>query len=157
MTRHRTALVLAAVSSLAVACGGSSSSTGANAGADTHALTGTVSVPGFSTMMKAQKGEKCFPQDGYDSVQSGATLTVKDEAEKVVATGQLAAGAFAENGSQGRYLDQDASEATCRFSFEAEVPDDVKFYTVGISGVGDQTFSHATLEAKSWHITLSVS
>ena len=82
----------------------------------------------------------CVGVDGYDDVNEGATVTVKNDSGKIVGVGTLDAGEFVHRASD--------VPADCSFAFRVTgIPADSKFFTVSVSHRGEITVPKAELHS----------
>jgi hypothetical protein len=76
-------------------------------------------------------GGDCYTGGGYDDIQSGAQVTVKDESGTVIALGALDPG-----------HSDDVLSRTCVFGFvAADVPGGKSFYTVEVAHRGELKYT----------------
>lgn len=79
------------------------------------------------------QGQACSGQDGYDDIDAGTTVVIKDAAGKTVALGSL-------KGGKGL-------EGECAFFFTVkDVPDGLKFYGVEVSHRGTVQYTLAEMK-----------
>lgn len=91
-----------------------------------------------------EDGGTCIADDGYDDINEGAQVTVKNEAGEVLGVGALSSGV--QTGSEGfSYQDflREYTGAICSFSFSFEVPGGASFYSlsVGNDNRGEITYT----------------
>ena len=129
----RTAAALVVAFSMMAGCGGSS-----------HQLTGSIQVVEQLGLGSENRiGQPCTGTGGYDDIAEGASVVVRDEANKVLATGTLKAGKI-------------VALETCRFDFTVDNLPDAKFYQVEVSHRGAVTYSKSDLDSKGWKVALSL-
>jgi hypothetical protein len=109
----------------------------------THSITGSLALHGSAGSEFAVSGATCAGLGGYDDVTQGATVTVKDQAGTIIATGHLDAGGF--NASSG-----------CVFGFKIDPVPDATFYTIEVSHRGALTYSKDELASRSWQVAFTL-
>ena len=111
-------------------------------------LTGTVDVPS-GLQNRLDGGSGCMPTDGYDDVDTGTSVTIRDENGKTIGTAQLGDGE--KTGDLQPFNGNSAFP--CTFSFTTSVPA-AEFYSVEVGSRGEVTFSRADVEADAVALTL---
>ena len=89
------------------------------------------------------EGDPCAGSGGYDDIQEGAQVTVKDENGHVLATSDLLEGVA-------------ASDYECDFAFAIPDVPEARFYAVEISHRGEITNSRRDLERNDWFVGLTL-
>ena len=125
--------VLAVVGFVAIACGGSQPT-----------LHGRLHLSTSDGVFHS--GNKCHGTGGYDDLQQGASVTVKNEAGSIIATTSLDDGVS----------DPAYPTVACDFSFVVPNVPDAKFYTVEVSHRGALTYSKDQLTANGWKVEASI-
>jgi hypothetical protein len=122
---------------------------GASASPATHELRGTLVL---SEDLGAQAGinnngttvsTSCQGSGGYADIQTGASIVIKDEGGKILATGTL---------GDGLALDQ----FNCSFTFQVTSVPDAKFYQVEVSHRGAITYSRADMDKAGWKVQFTL-
>ena len=118
-----------------------------------HPLSGTISVPGFDptglgTGLYSGPAGTCIAKTGYDDVQAGGQVTIRDGAGTVIGLAPLQRAPVT---SPDMHL-----EGRCRFPFSATVPD-ADFYQISVGHRNALTYSRDELAAESWTLSLSLS
>ena len=83
------------------------------------------------------------PGGGYSDIHPGTSVTVRDEAGKILATTTLGAGHY-------------ESAEGCVYGFEVADLPDAKFYQVEVSHRGEITYSEDELNASGWNVALEL-
>ena len=91
-----------------------------------------------------------LPYNGYDDIRVGTAVTVWNEKDTVIATGQLEAPTFQALGTSLA-----ADLGTCTFPFTVEVPK-AEFHAIEVSHRGKLNFSYQELVSKSWRVETSL-
>ena len=86
-------------------------------------------------------GADCTGTGGYDDLHVGTAVVVRDEAGKVLSTGNLDSGKI-------------SSLETCTWAFRVTGLPDAKYYQVEVSHRGQVTYSRADLDSAHWKIDL---
>lgn len=112
--------------------------------AEKHTVSGTMTV--YAGTLGYKFGEFCSGRGGYDDIQVGTNVTIKDGTGTIIGTGSLGRGRAAEPVGVENYA------LGCEFSFR--VPDVRKaaFYEVEVSHRGGLTFSYDELKTKGWFV-----
>jgi hypothetical protein len=148
MRRHLIPLTTFVLLALALAgCGGSSG----------HTLTGTVELVYPPSSLKSLRsgiighaqdfaeGASCKASkyaDGYDDLDPGASVVVKNEKDTVVASGRLGPGQFTATG--------------CETPFTVSKVPAASFYSVEVGHRGAQRYSRTEMDAAKWAVDLSI-
>ena len=91
-------------------------------------------------------GASCHGQSGYDDIDEGAQVVIKDGDSKRIAVGSLGAGTLMTSIT-------DAETPRCEFTFKVkDVPDKGSIYTIAIGNRDDYTFKKS--EASSLALSL---
>ena len=104
-----------------------------------HAVEGTMTLidDGFS-----DAGIGCSGSGGYDDIDLGTDVMVRDETGKILANGELGIG-HERNG-------------TCVFDFTVEDVPKADFYEVEISHRGGLTYSYKEMDERDWTMAVSL-
>lgn len=113
------------------------------------ALKGTISVPS-GLENRTDGGSGCLPTRGYEDVDYGTQVTIKDASGKIIATGELGYGTK----SGDRVPFNSGSAFPCAFPFTASVPPGSDFYQIEVSSRGAVTFTSDELTSKDVALTL---
>ena len=115
-------------------------------GADTFTASGVLRLAESEYMGdsgSANPGEICVSEGGYDDIDAGAQVVIRDGAGKTLAFGHLTGGRVPE----------DASDGACDFQFEvAGVPAGMNVYTVEVAHRGEVNFH----ETDAGHLALTL-
>lgn len=122
-----------------------------------HTLTGYLTVSpsdgseelGWLTSIttssgSVQLGGSCTTRGADSDIVEGTDVSVRDDADKVVGSGALAAGTL-----------DFTTHVVCVFRFSVTGIPDATFYTVEIGSRGKLTFSKDDLDAKHWSIVMT--
>jgi hypothetical protein len=123
-----------------------------------HTLTGRLAIPPADGGQEldwltrittstggVELGGACSTEGAYSDIKVGTDVSVRDDTDKVVGAGSLAAGTLG-------FM----AAAVCFFAFTVEGVPDAKFYTVEVGHRGKLTFSAADLEAKHWVADMTI-
>lgn len=116
----------------------------------THTITGTLELRGERSGMYRDMmviDGNCLGYGGYDDIQPGAAVTIRDGDDKTIAIGRLEIGSFEPVGTK---------TGKCTFPFTVENVPDVPFYSVEVSHRGQVFASRADLEATNWRFDLAL-
>ncbi len=86
--------------------------------------------------------EPCAGDLGYADISAGTQVTVRDEANELLATSSLGPGTS-------------ATEDRCTFTFAVTVPP-AAFYSVEVGRRGGLSYSHDEMVAKSWRVSFTL-
>lgn len=116
--------------------------------AESHVLAGIVLVDGF------HKNSQCDTTSGFDDIEVGTNVVIKDGEGKVIATDGLALSA---EDDQADFLAWDDSLGgfPCRFAFAAPVPK-ADFYHITIGRRDGPTSSYGDLAGLGWKWDLTL-
>lgn len=109
-----------------------------------HRVAGSVTIKGSSILVV---GTACSGGGGYADMDRGTTVTVKDQAGTIIATGLLDAGV---------YDNSNAMWKLCRFGFAVPAVPDAPFYSLEVGHRGALTYSRADLDALGWTVALTL-
>jgi len=113
-------------------------------GSSSHQLTRSIEViEQLGVGSQNRIGQTCTGMGGYDDIQQGAAVVVRDESNKVLATSSLKGGKI-------------VALETCGFDFTVDNVPDANFYQVEVSHRGAVTYSKADLDSKGWKVALSL-
>ena len=145
-------LLVLAVILVGGACGdGDGESSATTTTQELHDITGSFTLLGqeddpFSDVVDGVYivgSSGCFGTGSYDDIISGLQVTVSNESETVIATGNLFPGEVTEDG--------------CRFYFNISDVPVAKFYRVEVSGRrGEIRYSYEQMNAAVWNVSLSL-
>jgi hypothetical protein len=115
----------------------------ASGGRRLPALTGNK-LHGVFTLMGENDGlsASCLGTGGYADIHAGASVTVRDEASKVIGTSSL---------GSGKPVDR-----TCVYEFEVSGLPDANYYSVEVSHRGSVNFAKSEVETRNWTVQLSL-
>jgi hypothetical protein len=105
-----------------------------------HDIKGTFALTDSG---KFTTGQICQGSGGYDDIQAGAQITVKDGSGKTLATGELVSG-----------VADDAD--TCTFPFVVTGVPGADFYAISVSHRGEITFSRSQMTSNGWSVGLTL-
>lgn len=114
----------------------------------THSLSGTLTL---KDEVNEFSGKPCTGSRGYSDIQEGAQVTVKDEANMLLAVGRLGPGTTRE-----ARRTQFTAYSYCQFSFAIPSIPDRPFYQVEVSHRGALSYQRDDLESRSWTVDLSI-
>jgi len=136
------AIIISVVIALGVACGGG----------ELRTISGSIILYDDGPFGAGWETDKaCYGTGGYDDVNEGAQVVVKDSGGQVIGAGGLGPGlAVGEPTSSRRFTD------FCVFLFEVAALPDSEFYSVEVSHRGELTYSATKLEADGWEVVLSL-
>lgn len=108
-----------------------------------HTVTGTVTLKDTNASGIAADSKGCYGTGGYSDIGPGASVILRDESGKILASTSLG------TGQGGIHV--------CEFTFTlADVPDGAKFYVVTVSHRGEISKSHDDLAAAGWSFALTL-
>ncbi len=122
----------------------------------THSITGTLVI---NELIYGVEGQFCSGKNGYDDIEGGKQILVKNNKGEILATGELGQGKGVKTGL-GENLEQTAIEAglgtplKCQFPITIENVPQVDFYTIEIGRRGGMTYTAKDLQQKGWKIEL---
>ncbi len=105
--------------------------------ASTHVLTGTITLE--DTFRDTRD---CTGSEGYDDIQRGAQVTVRDAKNKLIASGQLGPGSPDKFGF-------------CAFAFKFKIPE-ATFYTIEVAHRGGLTYSAKKLAKQKYAVIFTL-
>lgn len=88
--------------------------------------------------------DNCFGSGGYDDIQAGVSVTVRDGGGSLLATGRLGPGVRQEL-------------VTCTFEFEVPSLPMSDFYSVEVGRRGELSYSFDELDSMGWRVAFSLS
>lgn len=112
--------------------------------AASHVLTGLVSVDGFEFPALG----KCTPTAGFEDVNIGTNVVVKDGAGTIIGSGDLSLSPRAEP-SDFTFYDDGSGGFPCRFTYTITVPE-ADFYHISVGRRDGPVNSAAQLVALGW-------
>lgn len=104
----------------------------------TIALTGSMTL--YDTDVRSY-GSGCGGTGGYSDIAEGASVTIYDDAGKIVGTGHLGNSTI-------------IGGVSCEFAFSVDVPDGKPFYQVEVTHRGKVTYSAADVKAGNVQLSL---
>lgn len=125
---------------------------------NTHSLTGTLVI---NELIYGVEGQFCSGENGYDDIQGGRQILVKNNKGEILATGELGQGEGVKTNLSEK-LEQTATEAglgtplRCQFPITIENVPQADFYTFEIGRRGGMTYTAKELQQKGWKIELSL-
>lgn len=117
-------------------------------GTDLYRIAGTVELLADSGDISffALPIGGCMGMGGYEDLQAGKQITVRDETGTMIGVGGL----------EPIYLPSEGIDnQRCVFTFTIDVPE-ARFYTLEMERRGVLTYSKAELDTAEWHIDLSL-
>jgi len=130
-------------------------------GRDTKTVHGTYTL--FDVDGVDGTASDCYGDGGYDDVEEGLQVVVRNGDDKLLATTHLenSAGRTVSEvlGSSSSYSSYGRTLVECKFTFEAKVPADEKFYaftTGGSDRRGKLLYSKDEMEQKDWTVHISL-
>ena len=129
---------------LVAGCSGAAPTPTASPTPLTHVLAGTFTLIGASHWggVPGTPG-RCQGLGGYADVKAGQSVTVRDQANAIIATGSTE--------WQAVTADHD-----CQFAFTIRDVPDVPFYSIEVGHRGALTYSRADLDGKGWKLDLTL-
>ncbi len=128
------------VTALMAGCGGSATTTASEAPED-RTITGRFTL-NSATVDRNADLTRCEGTGGYEDIEQGASVTLRDGDGNVAGTSRLeVAGADAFGNFPG-----------CIYTFTFDDVADADFYAVEIGDRGEIVYSRADLEAADWRI-----
>jgi len=109
-------------------------------GGGNRLVTGSITVR--DTDQAYLFGSSCRTDGGYDDIQAGTNVVVKDGQGAIIGVGSL------EDGQADSAFD-------CRFNFSLEVKGS-EFYSFEVANRGELSYSRADLEANGWNVAFSL-
>jgi len=111
-------------------------------------LDGTMTLDeGFTDHgSDAQEGLPCQGKGIYADIQSGTQVTVRNEADELIADARLSSGRLAESGLFG----------DCVFTFTVHDIPEAASYTIEVSDHGGLTYSAEELESLDWKVAFTL-
>jgi hypothetical protein len=116
---------------------------GSGSGESTHTIRGTMTL--IDSDVGGSSGD-CYGTEGYDDIEQGAQVTVKNGSGKTLAVSDLQAGSS----------DDEDFMVSCEFGFVVRDVPDASFYDVTVSHRGGVSFSKDEMERKNWHVRLTL-
>lgn len=154
-TRNLSLVVPLAIGVGIVACGSGSDGeggsdrtpTGGNTINGSITITDTFQVIGIVPGTNP-KGDPCFTSTygGYDDIQVGAQVLVRDASDKIIGTGSLGNGGGVPHGDS----------AWCAFPFTVDRLPEADFYSIEVTHRKPLTYSRDELEALNWTVDLKL-
>lgn len=128
---------------------------------EARTLDGSLTITSQLVHLAVNEGAPCNGLEGYDDVQGGLDVVVKNEDSKIVATGALgtgrAVGARTSTYEPIKGLGvQTTTTYSCVFNWSVAGVPHAAFYTVEIGRRGGGTFSFDELQARGWNLMLSL-
>lgn len=88
--------------------------------------------------------DNCYGAGGYEDIQAGMSVTIRDGQSNILATGHT------ENGIQ------ESSSVTCVFKFQVVNVPKSDFYSVEVGHRGQLNYSYEEIKKKNWEVSLSI-
>jgi hypothetical protein len=106
----------------------------------------SFTLRGSFTLFAATDGpaNNCQGRRGYDDIKGGVSVTVRDGASRILATGNL------ENGQRS------AAGGSCSFVFRVPNIKQADFYSVEVGRRGSLSYSHTEMTANDWTVAFSL-
>lgn len=101
----------------------------------THTVIGTMTVSS-SEFYGKNDGDFCTGEGGYSDIQFGTSVTVTNEAGKVIGTAILGEGSVETN--------------TCVFNFSVDDVNSADYYSIEVGRRGKLTYSNEEFESRDW-------
>lgn len=112
-----------------------------------HTIRGEMILIGFREHMAGDSvGDECYGFGGYDDMQGGTDVTVRDGDGSLVGTSRL---------QEGEIAEVDGDFQVCSFKFLVKV-EDAAFYEVEVSHRGGLTYTKDELETEDWEVFASL-
>lgn len=140
-----------AILALVAACSTPAATT--TTAAPTTTTLATETIAGTFTLTNPQvrpPTEPCVGEEGFDDIQEGAQVVIRDGDGTTIANSALGPGE-ATSDSTGP-----GSLWYCVFAFSVEVPAGEPFYSVEVSHRGEVTYSAEEMEAADWVVSLEL-
>ena len=125
------------------------------AASSTHTVTGTVTITaqGPGDISSASVGT-CSGAGGFSDLSNGASVTLRDEGNTILASTVLDAGKLPAGDTDTGIF---STHGHCSFGFTlTSVPDSAQFYSIFVSHRGGVTFSHQKIADAGWVMNLSI-
>lgn len=111
----------------------------------THTITGTLSLRGdrygnYPNIIVS--GTRCYGTSGYDDIQAGGAVTIRDGNDTTIAVGRLDSGTW--------------SAGECNFPFKITDVPDSEFYSIEVTHRGQVFASKQELESTNWRFDLTL-
>jgi hypothetical protein len=129
-------------------------------GRDTKTVHGTYTL--FDEDGLGGTASNCYGDGGYDDVEEGLQVVVRNGDDKLLATTQLensVGRTVSEVRGSSSYSSYGRTLVECKYIFEAKVPASEKFYaftTGGSDRRGKLLFSKEEMEQKDWTVHISL-
>jgi hypothetical protein len=110
------------------------------------------SVRGSLNLIDSRIGgtpNNCYGTGGYDDIQAGMSVTVRDGNGNILATGKTGSG-FQPGNSE-------YSIVQCIFEFQIDNVPKSDFYSIEVQHRGELNFSFEELQKKNWEVSFSLS
>jgi hypothetical protein len=114
-------------------------------------IDGTFTLYADEDSIITQTGEggpnviACAGSGGYDDIEAGLGVVVRNEDGTTIGTGELT--------QEG--LDDPGSETECTFAFSIDVPE-AEFYSIEVGSRGELTYSAAEMEDQGWRVSFEL-
>ena len=92
--------------------------------------------------------DDCYGTGGYDDIEAGMPVTIRDGQGAILATGTVGTGSQPSN--------SEYSNVVCVFDFQVENVPKADFYAISIGRRGELNYSFAEMEQKEWTVSLSI-
>jgi hypothetical protein len=122
------------------------------AAGETHTITGyfTVRQQGINFL------GQCTGSGGYDDIQAGTQVTVRDAGGQIIAVGSLGPGVAHDDMGTPMTSDDPIESPMCVFPILVRDVPDSDFYAIEVSHRGELTFTRAELESLNWEVRFSL-
>jgi hypothetical protein len=104
---------------------------------------GGQTITGTFSLYDSDVSSDCSGSGGYDDIQPGAAVTVRNQTGETIATGNIGSGEYFES-------------VGCEYDFSVEGVPDAAFYRIEVSHRGEVEFSRAEMESQDWKVQLSL-
>lgn len=151
-------LAFGAIVVLGCGGGGSDSTPGPTPSPATQTLTGQLVLSEEHIAEIDFYSSTCRGGGGYQDITVGASVIVRNQAEDVIATGDLGTGQRI-GGPPARsvsLLGYTFGSKPCSFPFAVEIPRDFEFLHIGVSHRDGPIYSLQDLEASGWEVGITL-
>jgi hypothetical protein len=90
----------------------------------------------------------CYGNGGYDDIEAGMPVTIRDGQGTILATGQVGTGT--------QPSDSQYSSVMCVFDFQVDNVPKADFYAIEVGRRGQLNYSFAEMKEKDWTVSLSL-
>lgn len=113
--------------------------------------TSSFSLKGKFQLVDSKIGgtaSNCYGTGGYDDVEAGMPVTIRDGNGSILATGKV--------GDGTQPSDSQYSSVTCVFEFQVDNVPKADFYAIEVGRRGQLNYSFAEMQEKNWSVQLSL-